>query len=139
MTLHSDPEVDKVFNAYPEHVRGKLVYLRELIIDTARETEGIESLEETLKWSEPSYLAKKGSTLRIDWKSKTPDQYAMYFKCTSRLVDTFKIVYKEQFNYEGTRAIVFNMDDEVPEKELKSCIRAALRYHVIKHEPLLGM
>ena len=54
--------------------------------------------EETLKWGEPSYLVKNGSTIRIDWKSKTPDQYAMYFKCTSKLVPVFRSLFKNTLN-----------------------------------------
>ncbi len=85
-----------------------------------------------------SYLAKKGSTIRMDWKAKAPNQYAMYFKCTSKLVETFKEVYGDIFKYEKNRAIVFDLEDEVPKEELKECIRLALHYHSLKHLPLLG-
>lgn len=113
-------------------------YLRKLVIKTASEIEGLEKLEETLKWGEPSYIAKHGSTLRMDWKAKTPNQYAMYFQCTSRLVPTFKTIYKNTFTFEGHRAIVFKLDEKVPENELKHCIALALTYHKLKHLPLLG-
>ena len=75
----------------------------------------------------------------MDWKEKNPNQYAMYFKCTSKLVPAFKEVYGSQFTYERNRAIVFNLDQKVPEKALKECISAALRYHVIKELPSLGL
>lgn len=134
-----DPKVASVFSTYPEHVRNKMLFLRELIIETSKEIDGLNILEETLKWGEPSYLTKNGSTLRMDWKSKTPDQYAMYFKCTSRLVETFKMVFKNDFKFEGNRAIVFKMEDNIPKDELKSCIKAALTYHKVKHLPMLGI
>ena len=85
LQIQTNPEVDLVFNHYPDSVRNKMLALRKLVIETAKEIDGITELEETLKWGEPSYLTKNGSTLRMDWKSKKPDQYAMYFKCTSRL------------------------------------------------------
>ena len=44
--------------------KPKLLYLRNLIVETAREMEAIAALEETLKWGEPSFLVKKGSTIR---------------------------------------------------------------------------
>jgi len=44
----------------------------------------------------------------------------------------------EAFKYENNRAILFNMDDEVPKKELKVCIDMALHYHSVKHLPRLG-
>jgi len=144
MTLNSlkiktDPRVEGVFNTYPEHVKNKIQHLRSLILDVANQSQDISEIEETLKWGEPSYLVKKGSTLRIDWKPKKPDQYAMYFKCTSKLVETFKVVFKDTFEFEGHRAIVFKLDDSIPETELKQCIGAALKYHNVKQLPFLGL
>lgn len=136
--LTSNPAVEKVLNSYPAPIPKKLAQLRQLILDTASEIESVDELEETLKWGEPSYLAKKGSTVRIDWKKKKPNQYAIYFKCTSKLVSTFKEVYPTTFNYEGKRAIVFSMTDEIPVAALKQCIGKALTYHTVKHLPLLG-
>ena len=137
--VKTNPKVEEVFNNYPELIRIRMLALRDLVIETARDINDLEELQETLKWGEPSYLAKNGSTLRIDWKSKAPDQYAMYFKCTSRLVETFKSVYKDKFEFEGNRAIVFQMDDHIPVHELKNCIRATLTYHKVKHLPTLGI
>jgi hypothetical protein len=139
LQIKINPEVKLVFDNYPNPVRKKMLRLRELVIETARETEGISLLEETLKWGEPSYLTKNGSTIRMDWKPKTPDQYAMYFKCTSRLVETFKLTFNHRFHYEGNRAIVFQLKDKIPRDELKCCIRAALTYHQVKHLPTLGI
>ena len=134
-----NPEVKKVYDNYPDFVLKKMLDLRALIIETARETEGISSIEETLKWGEPSYLTKGGSTLRIDWKLRSPECYAMYFKCMSRLVETFKKKFKDQFFYEGNRAIVFQLHDTIQKEKLKLCIRAALTYHKVKHLKELGM
>ena len=127
-----EPEVAAVFAAYPEKFITKLMFLRELIFDTAAKTEGVGELEETLKWGEPSYLAKKGSTIRINWKKKLGDQYAIYFKCTSLLVPTFKKLYPTEFEYEDNRAIHFNINDDIPVKKLSHCIKIALTYHTIK-------
>ena len=88
-----NPDVARVFNSYPEPMRKKMMRLRQLVLETAAETEGVDTLEETLKWGEPSYLTKGGSTLRMDWKEKAPEQYAIYFNCNTLLVATFKEVY----------------------------------------------
>ncbi len=138
MEIKKDLAIDSKFNNYPPIAREKLLALRKLILETASEIESIKSIEETLKWGEPSYLVKKGSTLRIDWKSKAPDQYAMYFKCTSKLIPTIRSIFKDKFEYEKNRAIVFKMDDTVPAKELKTCIKFALTYHQVKELPNLG-
>lgn len=138
LSIHIDPRMKSKFAAYPSTVRPKLEHLRTLIIETASEIESIQSIEETLKWGEPSYLVKKGSTIRMDWKSKSPDEYAIYFKCTSKLVETFKVIYGDLFRYEKTRALLFGMEDPIPTKELKSCISMALQYHTLKEKPNLG-
>lgn len=137
--IKSNPEVKKVFENYPQVIRGKIEHLRQLILDTANDTESIKAVEETLKWGEPSYLTKHGSTIRIDWKKNKPEQYAMYFKCTSKLVSTFKVIYKNDFNFEGNRAIVFKIDDILPEAQLKKCIASGLIYHKVKHLAFLGL
>ncbi len=139
LKIITNPQVEKVFANYPDTVRDKMLYLRKLVIETAEEIEIISSLEETLKWGEPSYIAKNGSTLRMDWKVKTPDQYVMYFQCTSRLVETFKVVFDQIFQFEGNRAIVFQMNDKVPVAALKQCIKATLTYHDVKKLVTLGI
>jgi hypothetical protein len=112
--------------------------LRELVIQTAREIEDLEILEETLKWGEPSYITKNGSTIRMDWKESKPDEYAMYFHCQTKLFDTFRELYRDQFKFEGNRALVFKCDENVAVNELRHCISIALNYHKVKHLPLLG-
>ena len=111
LIVKTDPRVNEVFANYPDFVRDKMQQLREWVIETAEDTEGISLLEETLKWGEPSFVTKNGSTLRMDWKEKTPHQYAMYFQCTSRLVDTFRLVFDQKFQYEGKRAIIFQCSE----------------------------
>ncbi|MCB0279589.1 MAG: DUF1801 domain-containing protein [Calditrichaeota bacterium] len=137
MKLHTDPAVPDVFANYPDFVQKQMQHLRQLVIDVANDLK-LTDLQETLKWGEPSYLAKHGSTLRMDWKEKKADQYAVYFKCTSKLVPTFKAIYPDTFQFEGDRAIVFKLNEQIPESELKQCIAMALTYHKIKHLPLLG-
>ena len=139
LTVKSNPKVKAIFANYPDAVRDKMKVLRELVIETAEETEGIDELVETLKWGEPSFMTRHGSTLRMDWKEKSPDQYAMYFQCTSRLVNTFRMVFDSKFQYEGNRAIVFQLNQKLPVAELKECIKATLTYHKVKHLETLGI
>lgn len=139
LVIKTAPEVSQKFDSYPPKIKSKLNALRSLIIETATEIGTIKRLEEALKWGEPSYLVKKGSTIRIDWKPKTPDYYAMYFKCTSKLVPTFKALFGHTFTYEKTRAIRFKIEEEIPKDALKVCIELALKYHTVKDKPLLGM
>ena len=138
MTNIKNPEVAKKFPTYPAPFKKKLLLLRRLIFETASEIECVDEVEETLKWGEPGYATKTGSTIRIGWKESNPDRYAMYFHCNTTLVDTFKELYSDQLNFDGNRVIVFNQDDEIPIAEVKQCISLALEYHRIKHLPLVG-
>ena len=138
LKIKTSPDFEAKLSNYPVNIQGDLKAMRNLVLETAREIPVIDHIEETLKWGEPSYLVKKGSTIRIDWKTKTPHQYAMYFKCTSKLVETFKEIYGDVFRYENNRAILFNMEDKIPEMELKTCIELALTYHLVKSKPRLG-
>jgi hypothetical protein len=134
-----NPDVAEVFNHYPKQIRQKLMELRQLVLDTASEIEGAGEFEETLKWGEPSYLIKNGSTIRMNWKSSSPDQYSLYFHCKTKLVDTFKELYRDKLKFEGNRAMVFHKNDEIPVDEVKHCIFLSLTYHSRKHLPMLGV
>lgn len=124
--------VAAVFDGYPDHVRPAMMALRRLIYRTAAETEGVGVLEETLKWGEPSYLTsqtRSGSTIRIDWKPRQPDVYAMYFICHTNLVNTFREIYADQLELEGNRSIVFRLDEDIPTEAVAHCVAMALTYH----------
>src|SRR4051812_28493422 len=89
MTPFRSHEVQARFQAYPADVRRRMLALRELVLNTAARTPGAGDIEETLKWGEPAFVTvnKAGSTVRIDWKPKAPDQYAVYFNCQTNLVE----------------------------------------------------
>jgi hypothetical protein len=131
----ADPKVQEAFSVFSPAVRKKLLLLRSLIFDTARQTEGVGELEETLKWGQPSYLtktSKSGSTIRIGREKKTQGDFAIYFKCQTTLVATFRELYPDEFRFEGNRAILFNLNDKIPVHELSHCIALALTYHLNK-------
>jgi Domain of unknown function (DU1801) len=134
----SDPAVDAVFSAYPKPVKAKLLALRRLIFDTAKTTEGVGALQETLKWGQPSYLTpetKSGSTIRIDRLKSSANQYAVYFHCQTDLVETFRELYPTELSYEGNRSIILNAEDAIPEPALRHCVALALTYHLNKRKP----
>ena len=130
-------EIQLKFQTYPPAARKKLMALRTLILSVAEEA-SLGPVEESLKWNEPSYSVKGGSPVRFDWKEKSPEQFAMYFVCTTKLVETFRELYGDVLSFEGKRAIVFQVSDEVPSKPLRHCIELALTYQKVKHLPLLG-
>ena len=125
--------VEAVFDAYPRDVRKRMLELRRLIFDTAATTTGVGELEETLRWSEPSYLttqSKSGSMIRMHWKPSDGDQYGMYFHCRTNLVATFRELYPSELQFDGNRSIRLNRTAAVPADALRHCIALALTYHL---------
>ena len=134
-THFSEAAVAAVFDKYPAHVRPRMLQLRQLIFDTAAGLEEVGELKETLKWGEPSYLTpktKSGSTIRMDWKPRAPDTYALYFNCQTTLVSTFRQMYTDQLKFEGNRSVVFDLENPLPEAAASHCIAMALTYHINK-------
>lgn len=137
MKSFKDKDVESVYLAYPHKPRQQLLSLRALIYQCAEEEPAIGEITEALKWRQPSFLAQHASTVRIDWDSSA-NTVNVYFHCQSQLVETFRELYSEEFVFKGNRAIVLSPDHALPVDALKHCIKLALRYHQLKHLPLLG-
>jgi hypothetical protein len=131
-------EVKNTFDKYPENARAKLFEIRDLVFQIASEL-GLGEVDETLKWGEPSYSVRTGSPFRIDWKSKSPNSYYLFFNCQTKLVDTFRELYGEELHFQGSRAIVLCLSTSLPKVIIKSCLMLALTYKQRKGLPLLGM
>ena len=129
------PKLD--FSRYPKPIRDRLLTLRSMIFDVAKKTPGVGNLKEGLRWGQPSYLTLEtgsGSTIRIDQIGSEGKKYAMYFICTSGLVEEFKELYRGEMKFEGNRSIVFDVADKLPEAALRHCISLALTYHKRKRK-----
>jgi hypothetical protein len=134
----ADPTVEATFDAYPKPLKAKLLALRRLILDTAKTTKGVGAVEETLKWGQPSYLTpetKSGSTIRIDAIKSDAGRYAVYFHCQTNLVETFRQLYPDEFDFGGNRCIILDAADKVPEAALRHCVALALTYHLNRRKP----
>ena len=125
-------EVAAAFDAYPADVRRKLMEIRRLIFATAKATEGVGPLTETLKWGEPAYLTEasgSGSTIRLGWARSSERSCAVYFNCRTTLVETFREQFPEVFGYEKNRAILLGASEALPDIPLSMCLAMALTYH----------
>ena len=124
-------KVAAVFDAYPPALRSALMALRRLILETATET-GVGDVVEALRWGQPAYLAARprtGTTVRIDAVKGSADRYAMYVNCKTTLMDSYRLLYPDTFEFEGQRAVIFSTASVPPEAALKHCIAMALSYH----------
>lgn len=132
-----DPAVEAAFDAHPPAIRSKLMALRRLIFETAANIDGVGPLEETLRWKQPSYLTTEsgsGTTIRID-RIKNTDRCALYFNCQTSLVETFCMLYPQDFSYGDNRSVGLRTDADFPEAALRHCIGVALTYHRSKPKP----
>ncbi len=130
-----DLAVKAKFDSYPQHIRNKLFELRALILDVANNDAQIGMLDETLKWGELSYLTnetKSGTTVRMDWKEKYPNEIGLFVNCKTTLLDQFRSLFPHTFRFEGERAVWIQHDKPLPEFELRAYIKMALRYHLDK-------
>ena len=131
------PEVADIFHAYPPDVKEALFVLRQLILDTAAETDGVGELQEVLRWGQPSYMTvkpKSGTTIRIDQTGAKKGQYGLYVHCQTDLIARFQQLYPHDFQFEGKRAIIFESGKMIPTKQLQHCIAIALTYHQQKRK-----
>lgn len=129
MAAISDPNVAEAFRTFPPAIRKQLRKLRSLIFETAARTDGVGEIVETLKWGQPSYQTDKpreGTPIRI---GPHGDGYAMFVHCGTSLVATYRELYGDELECEGKRAVVFSMQDELPEEIMRHCIALALTYH----------
>lgn len=126
-----------IIDSYPDTIKSLVFGIRELIFTVASDNQ-LGDIEETLKWGEPAYLAKHGSTLRVAWKVKSPDELCLFFNCKTLLVETFREIFFDVFTFSGKRAIVLDVSKPLPMVEIEQCILMTLTYHKIKHLPLLG-
>ena len=138
MEVRSDKSFINKWNSYPPEIAIKLDKVRTMIHQVADSEETISILNETLRWGEPSFITKFGSTLRMDWKIKSPQYFALYFQCTSLLVPTFREIFGDLLKFEGNRAILIYLEEEIPIEQLSTCVKLTLTYHKRKHLPWLG-
>lgn len=131
--VFADPQVEAVFRSYPQALRARLLDLRSLILATAESTDRVGPLVECLKWQQPSYLPKRprtGSTIRIDRLKTGAHDFGMFFHCQTTLVAEFRDRYPATFEFQGNRALLFRIDEPLPEEALGHCVARALTYHL---------
>lgn len=132
-------QVASAFAEFPKSVQRKLLQVRKLIYKTAAGNSEIGPLVETLKWGQPSYLPQKprvGTTVRLGYSDKTPDEIQMFVHCQTTLVDTYRTIVGSEsgdvLSFEGNRAINIKLKPALPRAALSMCIEAALTYHLHK-------
>lgn len=112
--------------------RPALMRAREVILEVAATDPRIGEIEETLRWGEPAYIttkARTGSTIRLGVE-KASGAPAVFFNCKTTLVEEFQGQFGSALRYAKNRAVLVDDDGDAFEAALKSCVAAALTYHL---------
>ena len=132
---YATPDVKAVFDGFPPRASARLLDIRALIFQIAKESDNIGDIEETLKWGEPSYLTqrpKSGTTIRLGWKDKHPDHVSLFVNCKTSMVEDWRHMFGQTVELIGNRELRMPLNASLPLAELKQCIFLALTYHVRK-------
>ncbi len=124
-----DPRVRAAFDAFAPPKRTRLLAMRDLILQTAAEIREVGPIEETLRWGEPSYLtteSKSGTMLRVG--GKAPDQVAVFVHCQTDLIARLQARFGDRITTEGSRAVVFSVEEGPDEEVVRELAALALTY-----------
>ncbi len=117
------PEVNAAFEAIDPAPRRVLLAVRDLILNEA----GDVPVEEALRWGQPAYLTKKGTTIRLGVsKAGLP---SVFTHCQSSVMSDVQAVAGEGLIWDGNRGVSWRVEDDLPEAVLRILARRALRYH----------
>ncbi|WP_324753200.1 DUF1801 domain-containing protein [Roseovarius sp. Pro17] len=126
------PNVLQAFQEVSPPHRKALLDVRQLIFDVAGNDPRIGPIEETLRWGEPAYVTTKnktGSTIRLGIE-KISSMPALFFNCNTTLVEEFRQQFGGSLTFSKNRAVILDGELGPLSCALKTCIAAALTYHL---------
>lgn len=118
-------------SAWPDAAAQRFSELRYLILDAAAAAD-VGEITESLKWSEPAWRParpRQGSTLRVSWSPKYPDQIGLFVDCKTTLADTMQDLYPSEFAYEANRALRLSLEIKPPAQAIDHLARLTFTYH----------
>ena len=122
-----------VVNGWPKNAQTHFHGLRDIVKDTAATNPLVGPLTETLKWGEPSFLteqSRSGTTLRVAWKSKSPDEIGLFVICRTDMLEQVRALFPDAFRYEGTRAAYLPLSQTIPVEAVSYLASRAQTYHL---------
>lgn len=128
----ADPGVHAAFEAFPETYQQPLRDLRQLILETAEDDPRVGTLQETLKWGQPSWLPVRpcvGTTIRLG-TDRSGAHLALFFHCQTSVIRDFRSGPGKDMRFDGNRAILLDPENPLPRDLLRLPIRHALTYHL---------
>ncbi|MEM1417820.1 MAG: DUF1801 domain-containing protein [Myxococcota bacterium] len=122
-------DVREAFAAVPADAREPMLAVRDAIFATAGADARIGPLAEVLRWGEPSYRPRSsGTTVRLGWSPKRPDQWGVYVSCQTTLIEGLRATAGGALRYDGNRGVLFALGDAPPLGRLRPFLAEALTY-----------
>ncbi len=113
----------------------------------AQAVTALKKLENTFYWQrrnviwmlkKPSNGASPAMFARVAVPSGLTGKPNILSNMRFTLVESFRELYRDEFVFEGNRAMVFQLGQNVNWQAFRHCVSMSLQYHKIKHLPLLG-
>lgn len=119
---------------WPDAAAQRFSELRYLVLNAGLDA-NVGEICESLKWSEPAWRPirpRQGSTLRLSWSVKSPDQISLFVDCKTTLASTMQSLYPADFKYENNRALRLHLDADLPRQAIDHLARLTFTYHAKK-------
>ena len=102
------------------------------VADDLVETGYFGELTVTTKWCQTAFLPDRprvGTTVRIDSVGET--QVGLFVHCQTSLVKSWREMLPD-LQFDGNRAVLFDIGQPLPELSVRRCVEQALTYHIRK-------
>ncbi|MCB1321885.1 MAG: hypothetical protein KDK34_16635, partial [Leptospiraceae bacterium] len=118
-------EVRAVFDARPPAVRRRLLQVRTLIYQTARQLR-VGKLAESLKWGQPTYTtieSGSGTPIRLGVSDEKSGDCALFVHCQTGLIPALRRKTAQMLStgteaapisFQGNRAVIFSTKGKLP-------------------------
>ena len=119
---------------WPVSAKEMLWRCRAIFHDVAEQAK-VGTLDETLKWGQPSWRPSKsrtGSTLRIDWNPKFPDRLSFFVDCKTDLAARMQTLYPDLPENDGQRHLAITLSAPLPEQAITHLADMTFTYHRAK-------
>ena len=121
--------VRAVFDTCPAPARAGLMALRRMILARAADLPVIGQLKEGLRWGQPAYLTPDtGAWCSLRIGTVPGAGFGLFVQCQTGLIEAFLDGPGAGLRRQGNRAVIFAVDEEVPEV-VGVLIGWALTYH----------
>lgn len=130
MLEFQDEKIRAAFSEFDPVIEETLLAARRLILSTAGDLDAVSSIEESLKWGQPSYASvpKTGTPIRLG-VSKS-GAATMFVHCQTTLVSDLEADNAHGLKTIDNRAVVLPSGDFADHPGVLSFVRSALTYHL---------